>query len=199
MDGSIPTAFQQPYSPVADKNIWGQVYEINKGCYSVTELGGVRAMLKNLINCTPHAINYFNARCQGSAIPAFRINADTADFYNRFRPESKSSLQHYKLPIRIYNQNNYLPLENGTSEHQLLSDLFKMLNKDYPDTIMIMSTIGANYIISAIDSGLITAGPRLKILSPNSGDSVRDSAGNMIGVMSFTVLYSDGTKVPRER
>ena len=68
-----------------------------------------------------------------------------------------------------------------------------------PQTILIMSVIGANYIIGAIENGLITPNPRLMIISPNSGDSVRDTEGNMIGVISFTVIYNDGKKVPREQ
>lgn len=172
-------------------------YEINTKCYNQKDFARTSSLLSNLINCTPHALNYFYGNCDGksTAMPAFRLEAGAPDFFNRFRPGVKNSQQDYGIPIRVFNQNTYLPLVRGTREHETLEETFRSFE---PSTILIMSVIGANYIIGAINDGLLRPSPHLMILSPNSSDSVRDGAGNMIGVKSFTVIYRDGRKVDRE-
>ncbi len=179
-------------------NEFGQPYMMNTNCIKPSEMSDITRFLSMAVNCTPHAINYFKTTGTCSAEPVFRLEKMPDDFVWPFRPHTREDL--LDIPalkgIDVYNTSTYLQVREEPERMTALVEFFAW-TAGY-EVILIMSPISAQNIAYAIDKGHISA-DGVTILTPNSGKSVRDDHGNMIGVTAFTAIWNDGIKIDRAK
>jgi len=181
-----------PKSISTHVNVFGQSYQYNLECPISKEL---TTFLDQVINLTPHAVNYFDPKCHKAV---FSLQANAESLVNLFRPKATETLykshsykSHSYGSLRLYHDSTYAPLEGDE-----LNDFFSGLSNS---VVLIMSTISGKALIYGLKNQRILYPPELNltILSPKSTLSVRDAEGAIIGVEGFNVMWDHGREIGR--
>lgn len=186
----VPATQQVPERPTRVEsgiNIRGQRYQYNADCNPDEKFLG------QVINLTPHAVNYFKGDCS-----VFSLRANNEDLVKMFRPSASAvSYRHGGYDsVDIYHDSIYddIDPERAGKINRFFRGLSGLRGGE---VTLIMSTISAKSLIASEKKGIITFPPRLTLLAPKTSLSVRDEKGNIIGVAGFTVVWHRGAVVPR--